>query len=77
MSAKLKRKKDDDIDTETICVCNQTIDGAQMIKCGEKNCSSPWWHVDCAGITGLTKSNLRNIQCWKCACCTEQIQRGF
>ena len=64
---KLKRKKQDGIDASTTCVCHEEGTSA-LIKC-ENNCINPWWHLECAGLTGITPAAARKLT-WTCPCCT-------
>ena len=69
---KLKRKKDGD-GTSKICICNQPEGNSLNVKCDNTNCLNPWWHVECAGLKGLTAGALKKLT-WSCPVC---IINGF
>ena len=66
-SSKWRRKKLDNIDNQKTCVCNEEKDQT-LVKCGSANCSTPWWHVECAGLEGISKSAIKSLK-WRCSCC--------
>ena len=41
---------------------------AQLVKCSNSQCSSPWWHFQCAGMSGISKNMMRNLN-WTCSLC--------
>ena len=51
------------------CPCSQNVPGAKWIKCGAVGCQSPWWHVNCAGLEGLTDAQIRKLK-YSCPKCT-------
>ena len=53
----------------TNCPCGLEHEGAKWIQCGALGCDSPWWHLKCAGLEGLTDGAIRKIKytCPKCA----------
>ena len=64
----LKRKKQEGIDSTTTCICQE--EGiSTLIKCDNKSCYNPWWHYECAGLTGITPAAARKLT-WTCPCCT-------
>ena len=65
---KLKRKKQDDVDAATTCICNQSSGKSTLIKCGNEHCCSPWWHCECAGLTNITTVAAKKIS-WVCPTC--------
>ena len=67
MSTKWKKKPDGNKKASNKCICGQEKSGL-LIKCEIKDCSSPFWHSDCAGLEGATKTSMKNIK-WKCPCC--------
>ena len=68
---KWKRKKSFDPNGK-VCICDGNLFDSQMIQCCNEDCPSPWWHVDCAGLNGITKSAVRSIK-WKCPCCVFNV----
>ena len=65
MASKMKRKK---IDDDNRCICEQP-NGPLMIKCTKQSCPSIWWHIECAGLKGITATVCKKID-WVCPCCT-------
>ena len=51
------------------CPCGLEHEGAKWIQCGSLGCDSPWWHLKCAGLEGLTDGAIRKIKysCPRCA----------
>ena len=60
------------IDENSTCVCKKSIADKpheKWIKCEAEGCSSPWWHISCAGLEGIPDSAVKKIayKCPKCA----------
>ena len=51
-----------------ICVCGIYDRSTNWIKCSELGCNSPWWHYECAGFKGLSKSDAKRFE-WSCPAC--------
>ena len=52
------------------CVCNRDKEGAILIQCGSKKCKR-WWHVDCAGLSGITEDCIDKIK-YTCPICVSK-----
>ena len=58
-------------DENTQCVCKKSIADKprdKWIQCGVEGCSSPWWHVSCAGLENIPDLAVKklNYRCPKC-----------
>ena len=60
--------------TKKTCICEKEPQGAVLVKCKAKDCSSPWWHVTCAGVKGLTKESLKPLT-YTCPLCV--VSKGY
>ena len=64
MTSKMKRKKAND---DNRCICDKP-DEALMIQCTKEGCPSVWWHIECAGLQGITAAVCKKVH-WVCPCC--------
>ena len=60
----MKRKK---VNDDNRCICEEP-DEALMIGCTQEDCPSVWWHIECAGLQGITAAACKKIN-WVCPCC--------
>ena len=52
------------------CLCKTTNDYPDdWIQCTKKDCSSPWWHQSCVGVSFFTKEQIEKFD-FVCALCT-------
>ena len=48
------------------CPCEEELSKVQQIQCSICNI---WWHVSCAGLTGLTNNAISKMNQWMCHTC--------
>ena len=51
------------------CLCLTDVDGSKLVQCTNPKCTSPWWHVECAGLSSLSKEEIEKME-FLCALCT-------
>lgn len=68
----MTRSKRKSSDSDKWCPCGnhstekRNVQPSLDIEC--EKCKT-WWHVSCAGLTGLSEDGIKDIQQWKCALC--------
>ena len=65
---KLKCKVESNIDTSSCALCEKDVSEATMIACNSSTCPSCWWHLQCVGLKGVSKSTVKTLK-WRCPCC--------
>lgn len=56
------------VDGNHTCICGNDSLNSDWIKCGARRCPNPWWHMNCAGLTGLSSNDMKVIK-YRCPCC--------
>ena len=68
-----------EVEEKKNCLCLEGDEKCAMVECTMKNCSSPWWHMDCAGLSGLTNKEVKKMSfvCPLCLLSGKKFSNNF
>ena len=64
----VKEGETSDSSEEANCVCGNNERFSNWIACSAKNCTTQWWHSQCAGFKRLSSNDAKKFE-WSCPNC--------